>query len=107
MTFGSQFDQPVDHLPKTLTSLTFGDKFNQPVNDLPSGFWFTRNIAIIAFGNNFNQPLGSLPRTLTSLRLPEKHDCMIALNDLPSTLNNIIYGYKMICLDNLRKLTNK
>jgi hypothetical protein len=39
ISFDDDFNQSIEDLPKTLTSLTFGYCFNQPINNLPSGFW--------------------------------------------------------------------
>ena len=34
-SYSSSFNQPIDQLPKTLTSLILGWKFNQPIDQLP------------------------------------------------------------------------
>jgi hypothetical protein len=44
LTFGDDFNQPVDYLPPNLSHLTFGWYFNQPVDHLPQkikefGIW--------------------------------------------------------------------
>jgi len=42
-------------LPPSLTSLSFGNNFNQPINNLPN------TITNLSFGRNFNQPISNLP----------------------------------------------
>jgi hypothetical protein len=63
LSFGENFNRPVDVLPKSLTHLTFGNDFNQPVNSLPT------SLVYLKFGDNFNQPVDSLPSSLTHLTL--------------------------------------
>src|SRR5256885_240453 len=34
LTFGHDFDQPINHLPNSITHLTFGHDFDQPIDHL-------------------------------------------------------------------------
>jgi hypothetical protein len=46
IVFGYKFNQRVDNLPETLTSLTFNNNFNRSVNKLPTA---RENINIVNF----------------------------------------------------------
>lgn len=84
LTFGSEFNQPLDNLPPSLKRLKFisvssfshsldnlppslthllGVHFNQPVDHLPSSL-----VQLELFGT-FNQPIDHLPASLTHLSL--------------------------------------
>lgn len=68
LTFGDDFNQPVDNLPQSLTHLTFGHDFNQPVDNMP------QSLTHLTFGDRFNQPVGNLPQFLTHLTLPRRYE---------------------------------
>ncbi len=61
LTFGNNFNQPVNNLPLGITHLTFDGAFNQSVNNLPLG------VTHLSFGFQFNQPVDCLPPSITHL----------------------------------------
>lgn len=67
-------------MPKTLTNLTFGSEFNQPIDNLPCGLKY------LALGRNFKQPINFLPDSLESLYLRSEVDINCKL---PSTLTKL------------------
>lgn len=85
LKFDSHVDEPVDHLPQTLTSVVFGDRFNQPVDTLP------QTLKSIKFGNNFNQPVDNLPKSLESLTFGNDFDHPV--NNLPENLKYLDLGW--------------
>jgi len=63
LTLTDSFDQPLDNLPSSLTSLTlYHCPFNPSVDSLPASL---RSLSLLSF----NQPIDSLPASLSGLRL--------------------------------------
>ncbi len=86
LTFDSDFNQPVDNLPDTLTSLTFDSDFNQPVDKLPS------TLTSLTFDHDFNQSVDNLPSTLKSLTFGWEFKQPV--DNLPSTLKSLTFERK-------------
>lgn len=61
LRLGYTFNQSVDNLPESLTYLTFGDGFNQPVDNLPN------SLKYINLGRSFNKPIYNLPNSIQSI----------------------------------------
>lgn len=61
ITFGDDFNQPLNNLPASLTHLTLGRYFNQPLDGIPS------TLIYLSIGLYFNHPIDNLPQTLTTL----------------------------------------
>ena len=78
LTFGDEFNQPVDNLPNSITLLIFGENFNQPVDNLPN------SIKHLSFGLYFNQPLDNLPNSIISINFGAKFNQSI--DNLPNSL---------------------
>ena len=96
----SKFNHPVDSLPSSITHLTFGDysKFNHPVSNLPS------SITHLTFGINFNQPVDSIPSSITHLTIGSEFNQPV--NALPSSIQYLTfdkYSEFNQSLDNLPK----
>jgi hypothetical protein len=84
LTFGKFFNQPVDNLPENLTHLTFNKKFNQPVDNLP------KSLTHLSFGFYFNQPVDNLPKSLTHLTFSYKFNQPVDF--LPKNLTHLTFG---------------
>ena len=96
--YGSQFNQPVNNLPRSLTYLAFGCEFNQPVNNLP------RSLTHLMFAeySKFNQPVDNLPESLTHLKFGDFFNQQFDISDedsptgkssiLPNSLRYLEFG---------------
>ena len=88
LTLGLGFNQPLskDNLPQSLTSLTFycNSYFNQPIDKLP------QSLTSLDLGRNFNQPIDNLPQSLTSLTLKVSFNQPI--DNLPQSLTSLDLG---------------
>jgi hypothetical protein len=72
------FNQAVDYLPPSLTSLSFGSKFNQPLDHLPL------SLRHLSCSSHFDQPVDHLPSSLTKLLLGKHFNQSI--DNLPTSL---------------------
>ena len=88
LTFGDDFNQPIDNLPNSLTHLTLGYTFNQPINNLPD------SITYLKLGFEFNQPINNLPNTITHLTLGYNFNQLI--DNLPSLITHLTLGNEFI-----------
>ena len=52
LTFGRDFNKPIEVLPHNLTHLTFGRDFNKPIGGI-----LPPNLTHLTFGDDFNQPI--------------------------------------------------
>jgi hypothetical protein len=85
LTFGWDFNQPVDNLPPSLTHLTLGYAFDRSVNQLPA------TLTHLTFGSYFNQSVDNLPPALTHLTLGTYFDQPV--DRLPTKLTHLTVGY--------------
>ena len=83
LTFGTQFNHSVDHLPPSLTHLYFGDMFNQSIDTLPP------SLTYLKLGMQFNQSVNSLPASLTFLLRASSTS-----NQFSSTLSHPSFFYQ-------------
>lgn len=90
ITFGNDFNKPLDDSLKRLTnlqSLTFGNDFEQPLGDSLNGL---TNLQILTFGEEFNQPLDDSLKGLTNLQnLTFGNDFKQPLGDSLTGLTNL------------------
>ena len=89
LTFGKEFNYPVNNLPSSIIHLTFGKKFNQSVNHLPS------SIIHLTFGRNFNQLIDNLPSSITHLTFYNEFYKSIfnqSVDNLPSSITHLAFG---------------
>jgi hypothetical protein len=63
ITFGKNFNQPIDNLPNSIKYLDFdfGSKFNQRIDNLPN------NLTHLKLEEEFNQPISNLPLRLKKI----------------------------------------
>jgi hypothetical protein len=81
-----------------LASLTFGRDFNKPVNKLPE------TLESLSFGTYFNQNINVKNLTcLKTLILADEYSYPIELTDCALTLKNIKHGERLIDLTVLKK----
>ena len=106
LTFGNNFNKPVDNLPGSITNLTFGNNFNKPVDNLPCSitnltFYGSFNqlvdnlpcsITNLTFGYHFNQTVDNLPCSITSLTFGAIFDKSV--DNLPNSIINLTFGSK-------------
>lgn len=84
LTFGDDFNKPVDNLPNSITHLTFGEFFNKSVDNLPN------SITHLTFGANFNKSVDKLPNSITHLTFDV---CFIkSVDKLPSSITHLTFG---------------
>lgn len=83
ITFGSNYTDDVDNLPKSLTHLILGAKFNHSLTNLPNGLIYLEISSKYSY-TIFDQSIDNLPPHLTHLILPTsfKHP----IDNLPSSL---------------------
>jgi hypothetical protein len=86
--FGSNYNQPIDNLPNTITHLIFGYNFNQSLDNLPS------SIRSIYFdvNNKFIHPIDKLPEGLVELDLSSCINFNNPVNKLPTSLEILKLG---------------
>jgi hypothetical protein len=115
LTFGFAFNKPII-LPNHISHLTFGSNFNQPVN-LPS------SIQYLSLGHYFNQEV-KLPFGLKYLKLDVNNQFVLdnlvdsieelefdyyfdlELNNLPNSINKIIFNNYSIYKKDLNSLAD-
>jgi hypothetical protein len=94
ITFGWNFNQPVNFLHEGITHLFFGANFNQQVDNLPS------TVTHLSLGFCFAHSVDSLPQNLTNLTLSYVFN--LPVNSLPKSLININFcDYFSQSIDNL------
>ncbi len=94
LTFGIDFNQPVENLPKKLTFLKLGYNFNLPLDNLPN------SLTHLVLEYEFNLPLDNLPERLIELEL--SYSFNHPLDSLPNSLTHLTTGYCYnFSLDNL------
>ena len=90
ITFGNDFNKPLDDSLKGLTNLqnlTFGNDFKQPLGDSLTGL---TNLQSLTFGEEFDQPLGDSLKGLTNLQnLTFGNDFKQPLGDSLTGLTNL------------------
>ena len=115
---GSEFDQPLNALPETLTHLIFNGKFNQPLNALPGTLThlifrkyshfkkpldaLPQSVIYLEFGFEsefharclFNKPLDALPQSLTHLTFSWNSEVNQQPDVLPIPLTYLVCGYE-------------
>ena len=84
LTFGTNFNKPVDNLPENLTHLTLGYKFDQLVDHLP------KNLTHLIFGKCFNRKVNNLPKTVTHLIFDNYFNKKV--DNLPDSLTHLTLG---------------
>lgn len=82
--FGFDHNQPIDNLPNKLKKLTLGFSFNKKVNRFPEG------LKELALGENFCDEITSFPPSLKVLDMECCWDYNHNLNNLPSSLRELI-----------------
>ncbi len=58
LTLGELFNQPIDHLPNSITHLILGECFNIEIKKLPE------SLTNLTFGNIFNKKINNLPSSI-------------------------------------------
>ncbi len=88
ITFHSFYDEIVTKhdLPKSVKQLSFGTDFNQPVDELPN------NITRLILGHSFNQNIDKLPDSITHLELGNEFNQIVC--KYPKSLKKILFGEK-------------
>ena len=84
--FNTHFNDTINNLPLTITSLSLGCSFNKSMDYLPKG------LIILSLGCNYNQPIKSLPYSLISLSFA--HDFNQSIKNLPNSINKLTLGHK-------------
>ena len=87
---GYSFNGFVDFLPSSLQILTLGYSFNQPVDNLP------QKLTHLTFGAWFNKPIDNLPNSITHLTLGKYYSKEVS--NLPYNLQilRIPYTFKKL-----------
>ncbi len=86
LKFSTQFDQPIQRLPPRLIHLCFGPFFNKPLPSLPL------SLQCLMFGSSFNQRIPELPLLDKLSHLVFDHD-FNQLIDLPKNLISLSFGF--------------
>jgi hypothetical protein len=82
----SQFNHPINNLPKKLKKIVFGYKFNQLVNNLP------KKLKYLTFGYSFDKSVDDLPKKLKYLTFGDGFNQKV--NYLPKKLKFLKFGYR-------------
>ncbi len=82
LTFGDDFNRPINNLHDSIKHLTFEFYYDKPITNLPN------SIAHLTFGENFNQPITNLPNSIRNLTLSKYYNNIL---NIPS--NVIIKKY--------------
>jgi hypothetical protein len=91
LTFGNNFNQPIDHLPSGLTYICIGSKFDQPIDFLPK--------SIEEFGlDSNNKIINYIPQNVKNIKIIFNFSDSI-VNNVPSHIRQIkISRDKINCL---------
>jgi hypothetical protein len=81
LTFGSHFNQPIDHLPPSLIHLTLDFQFNQNVNNLPPA------LTHLKFSLAFRKEIAAYPSSLQVLELGHWQD--FNFNFFPDSIHTL------------------
>lgn len=118
LTFGDDFNGPVDELPPRLIHLELGKNFNRSMDALPSSLVGLRirdegvfnqpidhlppNLGTLRLGRSFDQPVDHLPTKLRELSVPTPGEFDRAVDHLPTGLRQLQLGRRFNqSLDNL------
>jgi hypothetical protein len=81
LSFGKNFNQPIDNLNDAISHLSFGKKFNHQIENLPD------TITYLYLSECFNQPINKLPKELLNLILGSEFNQKI--DALPNKIETI------------------
>jgi hypothetical protein len=93
LKLGSDFNQPINNLPKNLKVLKLSGDYNQPINNLP------KKLKTLVLGSSFNQFIDNLPTSLRKLKF-------MGLSCFDQSINNFLestVNLKILILDNFKK----
>jgi hypothetical protein len=82
----SNYNEPLDNLPNTITYLNIGYLYRQSLDNLPN------SIMHLKIGNSFDKPLDNLPNTITCLEFDEFAAFNQLVDNLPNSITHIVFG---------------
>ncbi|ADO67547.1 hypothetical protein crov513 [Cafeteria roenbergensis virus] len=84
MTFHGRFNQPINNVkwPKSLTALSFGNNFNQPLDFLPE------SLKELTLNSTYNHDLSNLPSGINRIQLNYHNSYR---HKVPTHLKNKLY----------------
>ncbi|KAF2068442.1 hypothetical protein CYY_010232, partial [Polysphondylium violaceum] len=93
---GHYFNQPIPHLPSSITEINFGYNFNQDLSTVS----FPPNLKYLSFGDSFDKPLDSLPTGLKFLnfKVLNPHSAQ-SLVSIPDSVDHLSIKYACLDLD--------
>lgn len=83
VSFGKNFNLPIDNLPDTINSISFSYSFNKSINKLPN------NLSFLSFGACYNKAIFCLPENLTILSFGDLFNNNLII---PPNLKELYFG---------------
>ena len=103
LTFGRNYNFPIERMPKTIQLLIFGRQFNQPISE----YALPENLKQLVFGRSFDQSIIVVLRrlkNLTNLYLGRQFNEYVDVTELPNLKRLSVsdqYKYRYVIKDHI------